>query len=147
MKYFVMVLGILGALASIFLGSRWLSDYNQAKPWPWESSKSVIGQAEPEPLLESVLPEIFGVDKKIIKGIPKAAYILIIGGCLSFIFCLLFLSRIPKLSGAVMLLSSLTPVYFYPKAFYFTFSLLIAGVLALFISPKKAKIKTSMKKF
>ncbi len=116
MRIAALILGILGALASGFLGSRWLSDYNENKELLAAAAK-------------------MGADTGDLDKVVMGAYILLVAAAVSLVGGIMTLKGKGKIFGPLMILLALSPVAFKPEALIFTSLTLIGGILAFLAKP------------
>ena len=119
MKVAALIVGLIGAILSTGLGSKWVSDYNDNKK-----------------LIES----FSGGDSALLKEVNRtknAGYLMIVFGIAAVGAAVMAIKK-SKISGAVMVAAAVIPAFLAPKALVFTFFLLVAGVLALAAKPKVA---------
>ena len=127
MKVAALILGLLGSLAAVGLGSKWVTDYNK-----YESTIASMQELS-EQMGSGVLADSLGEVKKL----KNAGYALVGLGILAFLASVLVF-KLGKLSGIIMWATAIVPAIFVPKSLVFTSLLLVAGLLALL-----AKSKTS----
>lgn len=118
MKTLVIVLGIVGSLCALGLGSVWVTDYNKYK----ETMDSLASM----PGAEENMAEF--------NNLGKAAYILIVGGLIGIVASLL-VGKFGKISAGILIAIAIIPAIFAAKALVGTFLLLIAGGLAFRVKP------------
>jgi hypothetical protein len=117
MKVAALIVGLIGALMTAGLGSKWVSDYNDNK---------------------RVIESLSGGDGALLQEVNRtknAGYLMIVFGIAAIAAAGLVFKK-AKISGAVMVAAAVIPAFLAPKALVFTFFLLIAGVLALAAKPK-----------
>ncbi|MBI4411413.1 MAG: hypothetical protein HY541_02890 [Deltaproteobacteria bacterium] len=127
MKVAALILGLLGSLAAVGLGSKWVTDYNK-----YESTIASMQELS-EQMGSGVLADSLGEVKKL----KNAGYALVGLGILAFLASVLVF-KLGKLSGLVMLIAAIVPGVLAPQAFVATALLIVGGILALL-----AKSKTS----
>lgn len=128
MKIAALIIGILGSLAILGLGAKWVSDYNK-----YEKSIAAI---------EKMSTELGGSEEiaasmSQVKKLHTAGMLMVVMGFLALIASVLVF-KMAKLSGIVMLAAVVIPAIFAPKSLVFSFLLIIAGVMALLAKPKVA---------
>jgi hypothetical protein len=121
MRYVVLIVGILGAIAAGGLGVKWLNDYRQLKDLV-EMTRALSGQ---DPETQAKLAEL---DRMV-----WTAYLLLAGGLVGAAGCILAFLGKGLIGGPLMLVSALAPVILFPKVLLFTSILLLGGSLALFV--------------
>ncbi len=131
MKVLVLILGILGSLASIGLGVKWVKDYqaNKGNITQVESLSAQMG------VQDQVKSEMQDLDKMV-----KAAYAMIALGGLAFLASL-FVFKIPKVTGLILIVAAAAPAVLVPISLIFTGLMGLAGLIAIFL---KAKPKPSI---
>ena len=115
-----LVMGILGGSAAGFLGMTWMNDAHKMKAFITTARTLGLDTGE--------------VDKLII-----AAYVLLAAMFIGFIGSVLAFNGKGKIAAPLMILAAVAPVLVVPKAFVFTFLLLIGGVLNFLVEPKAQK--------
>jgi hypothetical protein len=126
MKIAALILGIIGALATAGLGSKWVSDYND--------NKQLIES------LEKVSASIGGGDNPAMAELNRtknAGYLMIVLG-IAALGAAGFVFKQSKIAGGLMVAAAVIPALLAPKSLVFSFFLIIAGVLALLAKPKTA---------
>ncbi len=119
MKIAALIVGLIGALLTAGLGSKWVSDYNDN---------------------QKLIASLSGVDASLDKEISRtrnAGYLMIVFGIAALGAAALVFKQ-SKISGGVMLAAAIVPALLAPKSLVFTFFLVIAGLLALLARPKVA---------
>lgn len=126
MKVTVIILGILGALASFALGAKWLSDYNKYK-----------GTVESVQALSQQLGGVQGVDQGVgeLNQVVKAAYALIGGAALAFLVSI-FVPMLGKSSSILYAASGIVPGILDTRAFLGSGLLILVALLALLVKKK-----------
>jgi hypothetical protein len=119
MRIAVLILAILGALASAALGIKWLSDANEYKA-----------------TLEAVAK--MGIDTSEITSLIRGAYALLGGAVLALVGGFLAMNHKGKIAAGVLALAVIAPAAMAPKTLVATFFLVIAAILAIFVKPKTA---------
>ncbi len=126
MKKAVIILVIIGAIASIGLGIKWISDFNAYKA----DIASIYDLSEEisNPVLEESLKEI--------EALRNCAYALIVCGIIA-IAALFLVAKIGKqLAAGIILFTGIIPAFFSTSCLIFTFVLILAGILGLVSKPK-----------
>jgi hypothetical protein len=126
MKIAALVLGILGAIATAGLGSKWVSDYND--------NKALIDS------LSKVSASIGGGDNPALAELNRtknAGYLMIVFGIAALGAAALVFKQ-SKAAGGVLVAAAVIPALLAPKSLVFSFFLIIAGVLAFLAKPKTA---------
>ena len=119
MRIAVLILAIIGALASAALGMKWISDTNKFK--------------------ETLdLAQKMGVDMSEMDRLLKAAYALLAGSALAIVGGVLAMMRKGKIAAPVLGLAVLVPAVLTPKTLLATFFLAIAAGLSLLVKPMQA---------
>jgi hypothetical protein len=141
MRYAVLVLAVLGAVGSGYLGARWLHDYFTLKD-KMEANMKLVDMyralaASGGPNLSA---QAGGNDQveaayQQFQRAGKTAPFLLAGVVLALAGGILALARQPKSAAALLLLAAAGPAVLVPKSLIFTCCLLIAGVLCLFVRP------------
>jgi hypothetical protein len=119
MKIAALIVGLIGALATAGLGSKWVSDYNANK---------------------KTIEAFAGVDSDAVKGVERlrtAGFMMIVLG-IAAIGAAATVFKKSKISGGVMLAAAILPALLAPMSLAFSFLLVIAGILALLAKPKPA---------
>lgn len=127
MKVAVLILGLLGSFAFLLVGAGWLSDYNQHKN-EIAGMKQTMAQLGASGVIEEQLKDL--------ETHVRAAYAMIALGVLSLIASALVF-KTSKIAGAILIVSVLVPAILLPKTLIFSSLLLIAGILAFAVKPKK----------
>jgi len=131
MRYVVLIFGLVGAVGSGFIGYQWMDGFNHEK----------VDMAEIRPLAHTgffkseALGKIAEFDRR-----AKAWPFLLTGAVLGLLGCLLAFERRRFSGSALLLCAALGPVVFNPPVAIFTFGLVLAGLLALFIRPLSATV-------
>lgn len=125
MKVAVLVLAILGALASLALGAKWIGDYNDNQQMI-EQMQALASQSEQG---RAALAEL--------SSVRTAGYLLIVMGLASFAG-LAILGKRPQVAAGIFGLAVVLPAIFTMKTLLATFFLLIAAVLAFRMRPASA---------
>lgn len=130
MKIAVMIIGLIGAIAVLGLGAKWISDYNSLhdKIQAVQTLANAVGKND-----------ILAAGLKKMDSLKVAGYLMVLGGLASIIASLL-LNKLKKISAAIFIASALVPAFFAPQSLLFGFLLIIAGSLAFFIKPKEAAL-------
>jgi hypothetical protein len=118
MKIAVVVLAILGALASGFLGMKWMGDL------------SALGNMSE--LERMAAQSIAAAQGQSLNKMGAAAFILILGALAGFAGAFFTLKNKFALAGGLLLGAGVFPVLFQPQAVFFTSLLIIGGALAFF---------------
>jgi hypothetical protein len=126
MKIAALVVGLIGALMTLGLGSKWVSDYDKNKDLI-ESLQKISAAAGGE--AQSAMSEL--------NKTKNAGYLMVVFGLVAAVAAALVF-KIAKPSGAIMIAAALIPAALAPKSLVFSFFLIIAGVLALMAKPKTA---------
>ena len=119
MKVADLIVGLIGAILTTGLGSKWVSDYNDNK---------------------RVIESLSGGNSELLQEVNRtknAGYLMIVFGIAAVAAAVLVIKK-AKIAGGVMVAAAVIPAFLAPKALIFTFFLLIAGVLALAAKPKVA---------
>lgn len=126
MKIAVIVLAILGALASGFLGINWLNNLS-----------ALGGMSELERATAHAMAAAQGqsLDK-----MGTAAIILVIGALASLVGAFLAMKNKFSLAGGLLLGAGILPVLFQGKAVVFTAVLIVAGALAFVLYSRKPAV-------
>lgn len=128
MKIAAIILGIIGALASFGLGSKWYTDFNKYKD-TMEKLSTAAGSLGKSTEVASAMADY--------NTIGNAAYALLVCGIIGLVASLLVFKQ-SKIAAVVLVLAAIVPAVFSTKALIATFLLLIAGALAFFVKPKLA---------
>lgn len=123
MKTAVIVLAILGALASGFLGINWLNNLS-----------ALGGMSELERATAHAMAAAQGqsLDK-----MGTAAIILVIGAFVGLVGAFLVMKNKYQLAGVLLLGAGILPVLFQGKAVVFTALLIVTGGLAFLLDSKQ----------
>ncbi len=124
MRVAVIIIVILGALASIGLGAKWISDYNSLK------SEVTAATDTADELGIDIKDELNDV-----KDLMNCAYALVVGGIVAVVSVIL-IGKLKKLSAVLILVSAIVPAVLSPLSLVATFLLIIGGILAFFVKPK-----------
>lgn len=125
MRIAALILGLLGALASLGLGAKWVSDYNQFK--------DTIAQMESMAAQSGVASDAV----KELDNLKTAGYLMIVMGLASVAGAILALKK-AKVAAIIFILGFLLPAIFSMKTLLATFFLLLAGILAFIAKPANA---------
>lgn len=128
MKTTVIVLAILGALASGFLGINWLNTLS-----------ALNGLSELERATAYAMAEAQGQS---LNQMGTAAIILVIGALVGLVSAFLAMKNKLALAGALLLGAGILPVLFQGKAVVFTALLIVAGALAFVLHSKQTAAAT-----
>jgi hypothetical protein len=126
MKIAALIVGLMGALMTLGLGSKWVSDYDKNKDLI-ESLQKLSSAAGGE--ASSAMSEL--------NRTKNAGYLMVVLGIVAAVAAGLVF-KIGKPSGAVMIAAAVIPAALAPKSLVFSFFLIIAGVLAFLAKPKTA---------
>jgi len=126
MKKAVIILVILGTLASLGLGIKWLSDYNDYKSELATATSIAQGAGQSQELTDAL---------KEVEQTKNCAYALIACGIIALVTVFL-LGKLKKIGAGIILVTGIVPAIFSPMSLVFTFLLVLAGILAFFIKPK-----------
>lgn len=126
MKKAVLVMAILGSLASGFLGISWIN-----------SLSALGGMNELERATAHAMAAAQGqsLDK-----MGTAAFILVIGAFVGLASTFLVMKEKFSLAGGLLLGAGVLPVLFQGKALVFTALLVVAGALAFILHAKKTAV-------
>jgi hypothetical protein len=119
MRIAVIILTIIGALASIGLGVKWRSDY--------VDYKAVISEASDTAADYNI---DISSEMKEVEKTNSCAYALIACGIVAFI-SMLFMGKLKKITGIILILAAIIPAIFSPISLIFTFFLALGGIFAL----------------
>lgn len=122
MRVAVIVLVIIGTIASIGLGIKWLSDFNTYK-----AEIASVEDLKADPEVAQALEDM--------KAMKNCAYALIVCGIIALVAVFL-IGKIGKVAAGVILACAIVPAIFSPISLAFTFFFIIGGILAFFIKPK-----------
>lgn len=122
MKIAIIILGILGSLASLGLGSIWVNDYNKNKDLIESAADSGLVSEDDHSMVE-------------LKQVVNAGYSLIVLGLVSLIVSIM-VGKLKKVTGIILLIAVAVPAFFTMKSLLATFLLLIAAILAFVMKPK-----------
>lgn len=126
MRIAVIVLAVLGALASGFLGVNWLNTL---------SALNGLSELERATAYQMAAAQGQSLDQM---GI--AAIVLVIGAFVGFVAAFLALKSKYQLAGALLLGAGILPVLFQGKAVVFTALLIVAGGLALVLHSRQKAV-------
>lgn len=129
MRIAVIILVIVGTLASIGLGIKWLSDFNTYK-----TEISAVEDLKSDPDVAQALKDM--------EKLRTCSYALIVCGILALVSVFL-MGKIGKIAAAIILASAIIPAIFSPISLAFTFFFVIAGILAFFVKPKEQAVKAA----
>jgi len=129
MRYAVLILGILGALGSGFLGYKW-----------WSDAHSAGVQAQMDTIRALGSPELAQQTQAKMDQLVRASYFLMAGLPLGIVGGVLAMRRQGWIAGLLMLIPVALATAFAQNAgvLIFTFPLVIGGLLAFFVWPKRA---------
>lgn len=125
MKIAVMVIGILGALASFSLGAKWISDYSEYS----DTITSLEKMSEKTGTASAELQKL--------KGLRNSGWSLMVLSVLSLAASVMISKLGGKITGGVLLLAVIVPAVFSAKSLIATFILAIAAILAFLYKPKE----------
>lgn len=125
MKKAVIIIVILGVIANLFLGIKWISDYNDYK-----SQIEAFEELASDPDIAAALKEV--------EATKNASYALIACGVVALVAVFLAKKIGPKIAGIIIVLSGVIPGILASGAFLFTSVLILGGILALVLKPKEA---------
>ena len=111
------LLGILGGIIAALLGVKWLSDANEMK----EMIQAIQSAGGDTGEIDSIVRGAYCLLGALVFGIAGAVAVLKDNG---------------KAGGALMVVGTILPVIFAPKAIVFTFLLLLGGIFAFLAKPK-----------
>ena len=126
MKIAVIVVVILGALASFTLGVTWLSDFNDYKT-EIAAVNEMSAETSSDPEFLKALQEV--------ETLRNCAYALIACGIIALVAVFL-MRKIGKIAAVILLATGIVPGIFSPMSLLFTSLLVIGGILAFFVKPK-----------
>ena len=129
MRIAVIILVIVGTLASIGLGIKWLSDFNTYK-----TEISAVEDLKSDPDVAQALKDM--------EKLRTCSYALIVCGILALVSVFL-MGKIGKIAAAIILASAIIPAIFSPISLAFTFFFVIAGILAFLVKPKEQAVKAA----
>ncbi|HEV3258624.1 MAG TPA: hypothetical protein VG013_17240 [Gemmataceae bacterium] len=143
MRIAVLILAILGAAGSGFLGVRWMTDSltnkdqieaDRAQAEKLRPLLNLMGEADPK-----MKAQLADYDAKYHNAIQamKAYPFLLAGVGLGVWGGLLGLARRGKSGAALLLVAALGPAVLLPKTLIFTFCLILAGLLCLLVRPRR----------
>ena len=122
MRTAVIILVIIGTLASIGLGVKWLSDFNSYK-----TEIAAVEDLKSDPDVAQAFKDM--------EKLKNCSYALIVCGIIA-IASVFLMGKIGKIAAVIILASAIIPAIFSPISLVFTFFFLIAGILAFFVKPK-----------
>ncbi|MBI2339967.1 MAG: hypothetical protein HYU99_06345 [Deltaproteobacteria bacterium] len=128
MKIAALIIGLIGSLAALGLGSKWVTDYNK-----YESTIASMQQMADQMGAGGAMAESLASVGKL----KNAGYALVGLGLLALLASILVF-KLGKLSGLVMLIAAIVPGVLAPQAFVATAVLIVGGILALLTKPKQA---------
>jgi len=128
MKIAIVILAVLGALASGFLGMNWLNDLS-----------ALEGMSELERMAAKSMAAAQGqsLDK-----MGAAALILIFGAIAAFVGAFFAIKGRYSLAGGLLLGAGILPVLVQPQAVVFTAFLIVGGGLAFFLHSRNKAAAT-----
>jgi hypothetical protein len=126
MKTTVIVLAILGALASGFLGVNWLN-----------SLSALSGMTDLE---RAMAQQMAAAQGQSLDSMGTAAIILVIGALVGIVGAVLVMKNKFSLAGGLLLGAGILPVLFQGKAVVFTALLIVAGALAFVLHSKQKAV-------
>ncbi len=128
MKIAVLILGLLGSLATVGLGAKWVTDY--------EANRKAIKELSTLAQSLGAKPDGKMADAfKALERTRQAGYGMIGLGVLALVSAALVF-KLGKISGAVMLVAAAVPAVLAPLSLVASFLLIIGGILGLLV--KKA---------
>ncbi|WRS28645.1 hypothetical protein U6B65_05810 [Oscillospiraceae bacterium MB08-C2-2] len=122
MRTAAVVLVIIGTIASIALGVKWISDFET-----YETEIASVEEFKNDPDVAQALKEM--------QAVRSCAYALIVCGIIATVTVLLA-GKIGKLAAGIILACAIVPAIFSPISLVFTFFFLIGGLLLFFAKPK-----------
>ncbi|MDF2869239.1 MAG: hypothetical protein K0R05_814 [Anaerocolumna sp.] len=122
MRVAVIILVIIGTLASIGLGVKWLSDFDTYK-----TEIAAVEEYSSDPDVAQALKDM--------EELKSCSYALIVCGIVSLISVFL-MSKLGKITSVIFLAAAIIPAVLAPISLTFTFFFIIAGILAFFVKPK-----------
>lgn len=123
MKIGALILALLGILASIGLGAKWVSDFNQYKD---QIAQMQAMADQGGGMMAGMMDEL--------NGLKTAGYLMMLMG-LASVGGVVMLFKNAKIAGGIFLVAAILPGVFAAKALVATFFLLIAGILAMLVKP------------
>lgn len=126
MKVAALILGLVGSLAAVGLGSKWVTDYNK-----FESTIASLQQ------LSDQMGGAMADSLAEVKKLKNAGYALVGLGILAFLASILVF-KLGKLSALVMGSAAVIPAILAPISLLAGSFLIIAAILALLAKPKQA---------
>ncbi len=133
MKIAVIVVVILGALASFSLGVTWLSDFNEYKT-ELAAANETSAEISSDPELSKALRDV--------ETLRNCAYALIVCAIIALVAVFL-MRRIGKIAAVIIVATGIVPAFFSPTSLLFTSLLVIGGILAFFVKPKAQAVNVS----
>lgn len=127
MRIAVIILVIIGTLASIGLGVKWISDFDTYK-----TEISAVEDLKSDPDVAQALKDM--------EKVRNCAYALIVCGVIALASAFL-ISKIGKIAAVIIMACAIVPAIFSPISLVFTFFFIIAGILAFFVKPKVQAVK------
>lgn len=132
MKIAVIIIVILGAIASFILGITWLSDFNDYKAEI--AVVNEIADISSDPELSQALKDM--------EAMRNCAYALIACAIIALVAVFL-MAKIGKIAAAIILAAGVIPVFLSTESLLFTSLLVIGGILAFFVKPKAQAVKVA----
>lgn len=129
MRIAVIILVIIGTIASIGLGIKWISDFDTYK-----TEIAAVEDLKSDPDVAQALEDM--------EKLKTCAYALIACGIIALVSVFL-IGKIGKISAVIILASAIVPAIFEPVTLAFTFFFVIAGILAFFVKPKVKAVKVA----
>ncbi|HWQ43738.1 MAG TPA: hypothetical protein VN456_17135, partial [Desulfosporosinus sp.] len=129
MRTVVIILVIIGTIASIGLGIKWSSDFDTYK-----TEIAAVEELKSDPVAAQALKDM--------EKLKNCAYALIVGGIIALVSVFL-MGKIGKIAAVIILASAIVPAILAPISLVFTFFFVIAGILAFFVKPKVQAVKAA----
>ncbi len=129
MRTAVIILVIIGTIASIGLGIKWLSDFDT-----YNTEIAAIEGLKSDPDVAQALKDM--------EKVRNCAYALIVCGIIALVSVFL-MGKIGKIAAVIILACAIVPAIFSPASLTFTFFFIIAGILAFFAKPKVQAVKAA----
>jgi hypothetical protein len=129
MRVVVLIIALLGAVASGFLGYKWFSDSRSDE---YKLARQLAGAAA-ESGSEEAKAKVAEVDRLV-----TASYFLMAAFALGIAGGILAYTGRGLIAGVILLAASIVPGILAPKSFVFSCPLLLAGLLSFLIRPAPA---------
>lgn len=122
MRTAAIILVMIGTIASIGLGIKWISDFNT-----YETEIASVEELKADPEVAQALEEM--------EAVRNCAYALILCGVIAAVSVFLA-GKIGKAAAGILLACAIVPAILSPISLAFTFFFIIGGIMVFFAKPK-----------